>query len=403
MRKAMAATIAALPLLCLNGFAQDSYQDDEFICFTDDGIIREDRATYQVLFQQEVKWRPGDSRLPGSAEGNIKVGVMFLDGNDAQKNAVKKYAWMWIERSRAGIDWVFDNPAANQIRITFNGKYGSWSKLGRTALSITDKTEPTMSFATKNGRPPGRGAILHEFGHALGLAHEHPNPIKPFHFVKSEVVNDHLTSQWCTQVIDNVPIPMTPEDCEEKVDRFIINELPENHLCPGSEAFDRRSVMQYPIRRNWTEEHIEIQPNPDPSPADLKCINNTYPHQFPTPPTLPSPPSPPPPPSSRSQVQESYCFVDVDRGDYLNIRALPNTSSSSRVLDHLISGVTLLVEPATDSWGYTARYCYRVHGRNVWKPLRQPGYVSYQLLQCSQYSPRRCSSGPKSLSRAAGN
>ena len=52
----------------------------------------------------------------------------------------------------------------------------SWSKVGSTALSVQNKDEPTMVLNLniyKMTPAEKRSMVLHEFGHALGLDHEH--------------------------------------------------------------------------------------------------------------------------------------------------------------------------------------------------------------------------------------
>ena len=55
---------------------------------------------------------------------------------------------------------------------------GSWSKLGVEANEIKLDSEPTMVLDLKDCRDDYhvRSTILHEFGHAYGLAHEHQHP-----------------------------------------------------------------------------------------------------------------------------------------------------------------------------------------------------------------------------------
>ena len=54
---------------------------------------------------------------------------------------------------------------------------GSWSKLGIEANDVKEG-EPTMVLDLKDCRDDYhvKSTILHEFGHAYGLAHEHQHP-----------------------------------------------------------------------------------------------------------------------------------------------------------------------------------------------------------------------------------
>ena len=69
-----------------------------------------------------------------------------------------------------------------KIRITFQGRYASSSFVGREILWC-DPEDATMNFAridpyTTTPDSDERAVILHEFGHALGMLHEHQSPAR---------------------------------------------------------------------------------------------------------------------------------------------------------------------------------------------------------------------------------
>jgi len=64
-----------------------------------------------------------------------------------------------------------DTPIGSDIRVNFS-QQGSWSYIGTDATKI-----PTESF-TMNLGFIDKATVLHEFGHALGLIHEHQSPFR---------------------------------------------------------------------------------------------------------------------------------------------------------------------------------------------------------------------------------
>lgn len=139
---------------------------------------------------------------PGLAWKNQRViTVAFNGGSDDLYRMIEQTADEWTAlggqlsfsfKDDAGQyrHWAADDksPAAN-IRITFDGT-GYWSLLGVLAENV-DPGDPTMNFEGFpddlqmyfNGQNNAEWrtsyahtTILHEFGHAIGLSHEHFNP-----------------------------------------------------------------------------------------------------------------------------------------------------------------------------------------------------------------------------------
>lgn len=112
------------------------------------------------------KWQSGDT-----------ISISFIDGTDEQKALVRKFAPEWTMHL-ANLRFAWLEPPNTDIPISFANP-GSWSVIGTTCRNVP-QDQATMNFGWLT---PGvtdeeaRRVILHEFGHALGLIHEHQNPL----------------------------------------------------------------------------------------------------------------------------------------------------------------------------------------------------------------------------------
>jgi hypothetical protein len=82
------------------------------------------------------------------------------------------------------LTFEFDNAPNAEIRISFDSSDGAWSYLG------TDATTIPMNQATMNLGFLDGGTAAHEFGHAIGLAHEHQNPAGGLQWNEDAVIRD---------------------------------------------------------------------------------------------------------------------------------------------------------------------------------------------------------------------
>ncbi len=107
--------------------------------------------------------------------------IRFIGGTAQQRNVVTQFAPHWTQH--ANLKFIFDDAPNAQIRIAFNGNDGAWSYIGKDALNIP-LDQPTMNLGWQD-----EGVVLHEFGHAIGMIHEHQNPIaNPIQWNKPNVI-----------------------------------------------------------------------------------------------------------------------------------------------------------------------------------------------------------------------
>ena len=100
-----------------------------------------------------------------------RLQVRFMGGTSAQKNTAREQAGWWSQHANLTFDFN-DAPGAD-IRITFDPQLGAWSYVGTDCKGIP-LNQATMNLGFLDG-----GTTAHEFGHAIGLAHEHNRPDTP--------------------------------------------------------------------------------------------------------------------------------------------------------------------------------------------------------------------------------
>jgi hypothetical protein len=193
----------------------------------------------------------------------INIGFLDDDADEDLMDRVKAAAKGWTGPDAARLTFVFtDDLKKAQIRISFN-QSGSWSVVGNTALQVP-KEKPTMNFGwlTPNSSDEQvRSVVLHEFGHAIGLIHEHQNPGGVIPWNKPQVYRD----------LAGPPNMWDPA----KVDRNIF-AVYDKSLTNYTEV-DEKSIMMYPIAANWvTQPGFARDLNVGLSEVDRRFIQEQY-------------------------------------------------------------------------------------------------------------------------------
>ncbi|MFN2195142.1 MAG: M12 family metallopeptidase [Anaerolineales bacterium] len=193
--------------------------------------------------------------LPGEI-----IKIAFLDDDHELRHQVAAVAGIWVQPFMANLTFRYiADPREADIRISFK-KSGSWSCVGNTCRYIKDIQQPTMNFGWLNqdsAQAEIRRVVLHEFGHALGLVHEHSSPAAGIQWDRARVIQD--LSYW------------SPEKVETNV--FNAYAAQETNFT----AFDPQSIMVYPIPAAWTLDGFSVSMNDDLSPMDRVFIQQTYP------------------------------------------------------------------------------------------------------------------------------
>jgi serralysin len=192
------------------------------------------------------------------------ITISFLDGDPVVQEKVINAALQWIDAGLANVGFDFRKDTNNtNIRISFQYK-GSWSVLGTSCKEITDLSQPTMNFGWLDKDSTDdeiREVVLHEFGHALGLIHEHMSPGGHIAWNRDQVIKELSgpPNNWSIEVIEHNMF----ETFEKKDTNFT--------------EMDPHSIMMYPISARWTLDGFSVGANSRLSDVDRQFIKEQYP------------------------------------------------------------------------------------------------------------------------------
>jgi serralysin len=219
-------------------------------------------------------WDPGDDPEAGKSRAALvkknkwpkgsTINVAFLDGDASVQERIKQAVKEWTSAETANLKIVFLNDSKKaDVRISFMYD-GSWSVIG-TACRTIPKDEPSMNYGwltPASSDEDLRAVVLHEFGHAIGLIHEHQNPGSVIPWNKPNVYRDLSgpPNNWDTATID--------------ANMFDAYSKKETNFT----AVDPTSIMMYPIPEGWvTDPKYAAGMNRDLSPQDKKFVQQQYP------------------------------------------------------------------------------------------------------------------------------
>lgn len=171
-----------------------------------------------------------------------------------------EYASIWSNHSGVSFQATARIEEA-KIRVGFQAP-SSWSYIGTDALGVP-RNEPTINFGWLEDSLPEREykqVVLHEFGHILGLIHEHQSPATKVNWNKPFVY-------WYFWQYHN----WTKAD----VDRNIFQEFEEKST--QYSTLDKDSIMGYYIPSQFTLDGQEFPQNYELSRMDKQYIGHLYP------------------------------------------------------------------------------------------------------------------------------
>lgn len=191
----------------------------------------------------------------------LRIG--FVDGSYEARKAVRDMALRWTEHANLQFEFVLSGPAEDlDIRIQFAASACN-SNVGTSSRYAAGWGDVTMNLCNKDreiGSDRFQRVVLHEFGHALGLRHEHRNPKVKFNWNYDYVYNYYASySGWD----------------RARVDRNVFNPLEPSEVLVSEH--DPDSVMHYTFPPEFTVDRRAMGGKNTISPMDAKKIAEWYP------------------------------------------------------------------------------------------------------------------------------
>lgn len=181
--------------------------------------------------------------------------IRKLDPIDAVKKVVLERLQPIIGLQFEFMEYKSDGTGLKgDIRVDFNKNHGCWALIGKDCLTA-DKNKPTVNFGWLDV-----GVICHEFGHVLGLIHEHANVLGK-------------TIDWDEEKVYEWAKTVQGWD-EPTAKRNIIDKYKQDQI--NGTNFDRDSIMLYFYDGKLTKDKKGTNPNEILSVRDVIHMSKVY-------------------------------------------------------------------------------------------------------------------------------
>jgi hypothetical protein len=193
-------------------------------------------------------------------DNGATLNVKFLSGSKALQEKVKSIAKTWEQYANIKLNFVGRNEPAN-IRVMLGTGEGHYSFIG-TVSNMIAANEQTMALDTQDlegNDAAWRRTVTHEFGHALGLLHEHSSPIAGINWDKPKMYEHYAKMGWS----------------KEDVDQQVFATYAVSYT--NGTKYDNKSIMHYPIYAWQTKDGYAVGWNREVSEGDRNLIAALYP------------------------------------------------------------------------------------------------------------------------------
>jgi hypothetical protein len=221
----------------------------------------------RLVAEHEKRWTNGSTLkvafdFNGADFRNARIcstGLYCSEDNVA--NTIIKYASEWSKHGNIYFKRASWNEA--DIRISFLEK-GSHSYVGTDAKQIpinksTMNLAPSFWYSYRNMQR----VVLHEFGHAIGLRHEHQSPAIAYTWNQTQIIADTRNWGWSAETTRYSIIDGVLASGKDRSAFF-------------TTKFDPKSIMIYSIPKNWVSANDLADPQRCPNATTSNyCAGST--------------------------------------------------------------------------------------------------------------------------------
>ncbi|MGR3962911.1 hypothetical protein FW800_00335 [Pseudomonas sp. 910_23] len=184
--------------------------------------------------------------------------ISRLNMTQEQKDLVQHNINKWAPHTNLYLKFI-DSPNGD-IRITAdNNSHAGWSSVGTDAKNVP-LSKPTMSIGFKDSPDGIAATVQHEFGHALGLKHEHQHPDRTLDLNRQNIYDEYESRRQFSYEADN----------------NIIRTFSRPQVT-ASANYDDKSIMHYGFPASRLNGGPPIPRNFKLSEDDKKFMQSLYP------------------------------------------------------------------------------------------------------------------------------
>jgi hypothetical protein len=202
-------------------------------------------------------WKPGKT-----------LRILIFEYNELSFSAVKNAASKWLPCINLNFEFIemdeqdifSSEEFLGDIRIDFQPSFDNsgGSRIGTDAIT-GDPQAPSMTLGTKFSSPYFEYTVVHEFGHALGLGHEHQHPDAGIPWDREKTYAHMISSTFTRAEVDANVFPL------------------ERSAFQAFTPYDRHSVMHYEVLNELTVGDWHQPLNLHISQGDIAAVRMIYP------------------------------------------------------------------------------------------------------------------------------